>query len=369
MAQEMPDRSMQTGEQFGYRDLAANNRLAACNADWDCTRNQLMEIIYWIWRQWCIVRRVALAGKDLIEIKKRYFYLLLKFLTRDAPKSRFQISGQDQHLLVLSSGKFLVLRTNMETISRLRSVLLNSLGSRGLQHGEQELFDELMVHKTRLLHVFDVGPRNTQEQRDIESGEYFVMFLAHMRCISNQLTWVLGKTVVNGRSIRVNADFARLTIFLSQQLDCSEQYMAGILYTIMAENPNISPVSCVENAIAEFHERRRHLADSLRFLFEAAEASRSTDSEMYQRLDTFVRTELVQPQHVQGGEISMAYRIFKEIEDLGEVITRAYTARQNAGSNTVAPGGQGSSSWSFKGNLKSITSFCMQPTLRLGMMS
>jgi nuclear pore complex protein Nup205 len=58
----------------------------------------------------------------------------------------------------------------MESISRLRAVLLNSFGPRGSLQGEQELFDELMMHKTRLLHLFDVGPRNAQERSDIESG-------------------------------------------------------------------------------------------------------------------------------------------------------------------------------------------------------
>jgi len=58
----------------------------------------------------------------------------------------------------------------MESISRLRGVLLSALGSRGLQHGEQELFDELMVNRLHLLNLFDVGPRSMQEQREMESG-------------------------------------------------------------------------------------------------------------------------------------------------------------------------------------------------------
>src|SRR6202167_2892836 len=61
----------------------------------------------------------------------------------------------------------------MESISRLRTILLTALGSRGAQHGEQELFDELMVHQQCLLKLFDVGPRNPQEQREIESGAYY----------------------------------------------------------------------------------------------------------------------------------------------------------------------------------------------------
>lgn len=63
--------------------------------------------------------------------------------------------------------------TVMESISRLRTIILTSLGSRGAHHGEQELFDELLVHQERLLKLFDVGLRNSQEQREVESGALY----------------------------------------------------------------------------------------------------------------------------------------------------------------------------------------------------
>lgn len=61
----------------------------------------------------------------------------------------------------------------MESISRLRSVLLNCLSSRG--HGEQDLFDELMLHKQRLLELFEVGQSSQQEQQELGSGECFIL--------------------------------------------------------------------------------------------------------------------------------------------------------------------------------------------------
>lgn len=63
----------------------------------------------------------------------------------------------------------------MESISRLRSVLLTSLNSRG--HGEQELFDELMMHKQRLLELFEVGQSSQQEQQELRSGKCFASAL------------------------------------------------------------------------------------------------------------------------------------------------------------------------------------------------
>lgn len=58
----------------------------------------------------------------------------------------------------------------MESIGRLRLVLLNAIAGRGAGHTEQELFDELMIHKPSLLNLFDVGARSQQEQRELESG-------------------------------------------------------------------------------------------------------------------------------------------------------------------------------------------------------
>ncbi|KAF8183807.1 nucleoporin Nup186/Nup192/Nup205 [Mycena galopus ATCC 62051] len=206
----------------------------------------------------------------------------------------------------------------METIGRLRLVLLNTIGGRGVQHGEQELFDELMVHKSCLLDLFDVGARNPQEQRELESG----------------------KTVLNGRPAAVNADFARQVIFLSQQLETSERYVAGLLHSVTAQNPNIQAVDCIELTIAEFHQRRRHLADCLGYIFEAAEAADPSDkSSIFYRIWQFVDKDLVPP--ATGGGITLAQRIVREIQSLGNLVARADAARKGARTSTIPPSAQG----------------------------
>ncbi|KAJ7279033.1 hypothetical protein C8J57DRAFT_1434189 [Mycena rebaudengoi] len=193
----------------------------------------------------------------------------------------------------------------MESIGRLRLVLLNAIGGRGLQHGEQELFDELMVHKSR---------RNPQEQRELESG----------------------KTVLNGKPAAVNADFARQVVFLSQQLECSERHIANVLHSVMSENPNIEPVDSIELTVVEFHQRRRHLAECLSYIFEAAEAAETSENlPMFRRIDSFVRMDLIPPVAHQGGEIALAHRIVREIQNLGNAVARADMARKGARTDTV----------------------------------
>lgn len=58
----------------------------------------------------------------------------------------------------------------MESISRLREALLRVLSGRVTPEIEQECFDELMIQKPRLLSVLDVGQRNPEEKREVESG-------------------------------------------------------------------------------------------------------------------------------------------------------------------------------------------------------
>ena len=58
---------------------------------------------------------------------------------------------------------------------------------------------------------------------------------------------------VDGKPLTFNVDFAHQVLFLSQQLDCSEIYVAGLLHSVMTENPNIGSVECIEATVAEFH--------------------------------------------------------------------------------------------------------------------
>lgn len=150
-----------------------------------------------------------------------------------------------------------------------------------------------------------------------------------------------GRITINGRSFAVNADFAQQAIFLAQQLKSSEKYIASILHSVMTENPNIGPVGCMEATVVELHQRRRHLVDCLRYIFEAAELAELPDApRLYKRLDAFARQDLVPPTKGPGGDISLALRIFKKLEKLGNTVARAQQAKQGAVSNTVAPSGK-----------------------------
>lgn len=111
----------------------------------------------------------------------------------------------------------------------------------------------------------------------------------------------------------------------------------------MSQNPNLSAIHYIESVIVEFHQRRRHLVDCLRYIFEAAELAESADApRIFKRLDAFTKQQLIPAiRSPAGGEVTLAASVLKEIETLGAVIVKVQGMRQNAVSNTVAPSDQG----------------------------
>jgi nuclear pore complex protein Nup205 len=76
----------------------------------------------------------------------------------------------------------------MESCARLRAVLVATLNAsvRGSHQGEQELFDELAAHRTTLRRLFDIGPRNPAEQKELESGTPYIpraLIASHPNCM------------------------------------------------------------------------------------------------------------------------------------------------------------------------------------------
>lgn len=152
----------------------------------------------------------------------------------------------------------------------------------------------------------------------------------------------IGKTVIGGKQVAINAEFARQVLFLSQQLECSERFIAALLDEVMKENPNIDAVTSLELTVELFHLRRRHLVDSLRYLVDATEAVEfSSSNQTYVRLARYFLKELVPASPGPGGTITLATRIWKQIEQLDTLIARADNARRGAATNSVAPTGSG----------------------------
>ena len=93
----------------------------------------------------------------------------------------------------------------------------------------------------------------------------------------------------------MNGNFAQQVVFLSQQLECSEKFVAELFNNVVSEQPNMEPSHYLEAAVSQFHSNRRALVDCLQFLFEAAEFSESTGNPLlaaWQPASSFVGQRL-----------------------------------------------------------------------------
>lgn len=150
----------------------------------------------------------------------------------------------------------------------------------------------------------------------------------------------LGKINLNGTQIAVNSDFARQTIFLAAQLDCSEKYIASVLHSVMRRHSNLDPVQYIEATVTEFHKRRRYLVEAVEYLLLATlRGDEPNASQTLQRIVKYTR-EICRPVPTAGGEVTLASKIFKGIGELDTLIAKAETAVKNATSNTIPPSQQ-----------------------------
>jgi hypothetical protein len=67
------------------------------------------------------------------------------------------------------------LLSEMESTSRLRTILSNATSPRASSQVEQELFEELVALKPLLVKILDFGPRRPEEQKEIESGKFYLV--------------------------------------------------------------------------------------------------------------------------------------------------------------------------------------------------
>ena len=149
-----------------------------------------------------------------------------------------------------------------------------------------------------------------------------------------------GKIEVQSRTLAVNSEFIRQAVFLSEHLQCSEKYCAGLLHVVLAENPNLTQEQAVEKAVLEYHRTRRELAECLRFIFEASVPAQDGNASNIQlRLNEFAKRYLVG----SGGPSFIAHGVFSEINRLEDAIGKARTAVTNAVSDTKLPAQAGKS--------------------------
>ncbi|KAF8918329.1 nucleoporin Nup186/Nup192/Nup205 [Mucidula mucida] len=205
----------------------------------------------------------------------------------------------------------------MESFSSLRHDLLDLIHGRPLAQGEQALFEQLMLHKTTLWKIFDIPPRNANELKEVQSG----------------------KVSIHGKQVAINADFANQVNFISQQLNCSERIVSGLLLDVVAENPNLTAPRYVDMVLLEYHLRRRQLTDCLRLIFEAVNLDDPNANPTVSRMLHYAMTDL-NAAPASPSQSSFSSVLLREIDFLSTTLEATENARRSAQTNTVAPSAQ-----------------------------
>ncbi|CAG8656069.1 15593_t:CDS:2, partial [Acaulospora colombiana] len=131
--------------------------------------------------------------------------------------------------------KTLSTRPQMEvTLEQLQSSLQDV--SSGVYNGrESDLFQAIESAKPQLLNLLDSGPKSAAERSAVKDGPGIMR---------------------DGRLYKPNAAAAERIIFLSDHLNTSETYCAGLMDRVVLQQPNLTPVTHVEIATREYYSVR-----------------------------------------------------------------------------------------------------------------
>ncbi len=155
-------------------------------------------------------------------------------------------------------------------------------------------------------------------------------------CLSSSST---GKVSINGKQVAINADFANQVNFISQQLNCSERIVSGLLLDVVAENPNLTAPRYVDMVLLEYHLRRRQLTDCLRLIFEAVNLDDPNANPTVSRMLHYAMIDL-NAAPASPSQSSFSSVLLREIDFLSTTLEATENARRSAQTNTVAPSAQ-----------------------------
>ncbi|KAG8950572.1 hypothetical protein FRC04_007391 [Tulasnella sp. 424] len=198
--------------------------------------------------------------------------------------------------------------------------LLNTLRaapSNTSRDAEQNLYYELERAKPKFFQLFDLPPRNAKEKQDIEAG----------------VAKLHGQSTVS----HFNQTFKNETLFLAQQLNCSELYCAGLIDDV-AVLDKFGRRAKAEDAVARLHDERVFLLACLRYIFETA----MNPAGLSPRLATIIRKyalELITSPCELGdgkGKGRLGEKMLLEIDRLSRAMDAIQGALVNAPTATTA---------------------------------
>lgn len=212
----------------------------------------------------------------------------------------------------------------MDYFERLVAAL-PALLNNSAQNAEFLLQQALEDAKPRLLNLLHLNPRSSSEKAEVESG-----MDPCTTTTTKSLIGIIGKITLNGKPTLFNDEFKKETLFLAQELDCSERYCAQLLDHVVRNSPNVSGSGISERALILHHTERASLLTCLRTILESA-----SNQELEPRLVALLQRytiDIIGHQYDLGGQKGkgpLASKTLAEIDALKQVIAKQRVALQS----------------------------------------
>ncbi|KAF8523808.1 nucleoporin Nup186/Nup192/Nup205 [Gautieria morchelliformis] len=206
------------------------------------------------------------------------------------------------------------------SLAELSSRIRNGTTFETSEHEAQELYYDLERHRPRLLQLFVVGARRSEEAKDVGNRKY----------------------TYQGKEIDLKPQLIRPVLFTAEQLDCSEYHCAALFSKVDRRHPNLGISQLVEKVVEAFHEERYELLDCLLAIFEGSAEPQLGSAALGTVLQKFTH-EFVQTMLNLGGGRRGRFteRILQEIDQSVDTSVKLSNLIMHATSHTDALGGQG----------------------------
>ncbi|KAG8908999.1 hypothetical protein FRB99_000102 [Tulasnella sp. 403] len=182
---------------------------------------------------------------------------------------------------------------------------------------EQNLYYELEQARPKFFQLFDIPPRNPQERQEIEAG----------------VAKLHGKSDVS----HFNNQFKQETLFLAQELDCSEIYCAELIDSV-AVMDKIGRRATAEDAVVRLHEERACMLACLRHIFETAMNPEGLSEKLAAMLRKYAIELVTSSVELGGGKGKgrLADKVLLEVDRLKATLEKTRVSLLNAPTTTNA---------------------------------
>lgn len=131
-----------------------------------------------------------------------------------------------------------------------------------------KLEDNLLTNKQRLIDLLQDKPKTPEHRKSLEAGK-LMETKPGIFCISFLNGSFAGKAFINGKEHRVNYDFIREAIYLSDHLNLDEYEASRLLYGGISQASTLNSTA-LDTAVYLYHSERGYVLAILNIILEAA---------------------------------------------------------------------------------------------------